>query len=197
MVDEGRHDELLARGGLYARLHALQFKTDGPTADSAAQDAQARRRPGSAAEGPYSAPRDGSNLLCRVSSAAGSAIAAKGSNRRRPSARASAKSSISGMSGTPPIFVEQRARNQQALIAERQAWCGTRSQVGPARHQRRPQARRGPNRSRKNPALSGAWAICAIAAAAQPGASTVGVQDQHPLTLAAAATPRPGSARCA
>ncbi len=26
VVDEGRHEELLARGGLYARLHDLQFK---------------------------------------------------------------------------------------------------------------------------------------------------------------------------
>jgi ABC-type multidrug transport system fused ATPase/permease subunit len=25
VVESGRHDELLARGGLYARLHALQF----------------------------------------------------------------------------------------------------------------------------------------------------------------------------
>ena len=25
VVDEGRHEELLAHGGLYARLHALQF----------------------------------------------------------------------------------------------------------------------------------------------------------------------------
>ena len=28
VVDEGTHDELLARGGLYARLHALQFSED-------------------------------------------------------------------------------------------------------------------------------------------------------------------------
>jgi ABC-type multidrug transport system fused ATPase/permease subunit len=26
VVEEGRHDELIARGGLYAGLHALQFK---------------------------------------------------------------------------------------------------------------------------------------------------------------------------
>jgi len=25
-VEQGRHDELIARGGLYAGLHALQFK---------------------------------------------------------------------------------------------------------------------------------------------------------------------------
>lgn len=36
VVDEGRHSELLERGGIYARLHALQFNTDGPTADELA-----------------------------------------------------------------------------------------------------------------------------------------------------------------
>ncbi|MYA88390.1 MAG: ABC transporter ATP-binding protein, partial [Boseongicola sp. SB0662_bin_57] len=28
VVDEGRHDELLSRGGLYARLYELQFNED-------------------------------------------------------------------------------------------------------------------------------------------------------------------------
>ena len=56
VVDEGRHDDLLARGGLYARLHTLQFKTDGPTADSVALAAQnksaaGQRHAGAAGEG--------------------------------------------------------------------------------------------------------------------------------------------------
>ncbi|KAA0909787.1 ABC transporter ATP-binding protein [Aquicoccus porphyridii] len=46
VVDQGTHDELLARGGIYARLHALQFKTDGPTADSVAQAKLARSSAG-------------------------------------------------------------------------------------------------------------------------------------------------------
>ena len=46
VVDEGSHDALLARGGVYAGLHALQFRSDGPTADAlAAQRLAARRKP--------------------------------------------------------------------------------------------------------------------------------------------------------
>ncbi|WP_348540489.1 ABC transporter ATP-binding protein [Shimia sp. R9_3] len=36
VVDEGTHDELLARGGVYAELHELQFKTSGETAEARA-----------------------------------------------------------------------------------------------------------------------------------------------------------------
>ncbi len=36
VVDEGTHDDLLARGGIYTRLHDLQFRSDGPTAEARA-----------------------------------------------------------------------------------------------------------------------------------------------------------------
>ena len=36
VVDEGHHDELLARGGIYAELHQLQFNTQGDTAEKRA-----------------------------------------------------------------------------------------------------------------------------------------------------------------
>lgn len=66
VVDEGTHDELLAHGGLYAQLHALQFKTGGPTADSLALAAQARPRRGSAKASTGSDPHGGSSLLKRI-----------------------------------------------------------------------------------------------------------------------------------
>ncbi|QPM89013.1 ABC transporter ATP-binding protein [Pseudooceanicola algae] len=43
-VDAGPHEALLERGGIYAHLHDLQFKTDGPTADAVAQQREAARR---------------------------------------------------------------------------------------------------------------------------------------------------------
>ncbi|MDU8928406.1 ABC transporter ATP-binding protein [Alisedimentitalea sp. MJ-SS2] len=66
VVDEGKHEELLARGGLYARLHSLQFKDDGPTADSVALAAQGKRRRGNGVGDPGSAHRDGSSLVSRI-----------------------------------------------------------------------------------------------------------------------------------
>lgn len=67
VVDEGTHDELLDRGGIYAELHALQFKTDGPTADSLAQ-ARAGRRPANNGKGSTGSDGpDGTSLLARIS----------------------------------------------------------------------------------------------------------------------------------
>ncbi|WP_322866472.1 ABC transporter ATP-binding protein [Aquicoccus sp. G2-2] len=66
VVDQGRHDVLLERGGLYARLHTLQFKSDGPTADSVALAAQGLRRKETAAGARGFARRDGASLLGRI-----------------------------------------------------------------------------------------------------------------------------------
>ncbi len=67
VVDEGSHDELLARGGVYAHLHDLQFKSDGPTADSLARDAQATPRKGSGKGSKGSDAPAGTSLLSRIS----------------------------------------------------------------------------------------------------------------------------------
>ncbi|WP_372612368.1 ABC transporter ATP-binding protein [Aquicoccus sp.] len=64
VVDQGTHEELLARGGIYARLHALQFKTDGPTADSVAQARLAKSNAGNSA--PSEAPRGLIGRLVRL-----------------------------------------------------------------------------------------------------------------------------------
>lgn len=67
VVDQGTHDELLARGGIYARLHELQFKTDGPSADTIAKAALGKRRKNSGSRSKDSAPRAGTSLLSRIS----------------------------------------------------------------------------------------------------------------------------------
>jgi ATP-binding cassette subfamily B protein len=64
VVDQGTHDDLLARGGLYARLHDLQFKTDGMSADKLAQERAGRRLQGNA-EGATGSARHGAASLPR------------------------------------------------------------------------------------------------------------------------------------
>lgn len=67
VVDEGNHDTLLARGGIYAELHQLQFKTDGPTADSLALERAGRRRRDSAAAATGSDAPGATSLFGRIS----------------------------------------------------------------------------------------------------------------------------------
>ncbi len=67
VIDEGNHDTLLSRGGAYARLYELQFKSNGPTADSAALATQGQRRNKSSRAAKDSSRPGGSSLLSRIS----------------------------------------------------------------------------------------------------------------------------------
>ncbi|SEQ36274.1 ATP-binding cassette, subfamily B [Thalassovita taeanensis] len=66
VVDEGTHDELLARGGIYAELHQLQFRSDGPSADKLAQARLGRPRTGSGSGSTGSDSPAAPNLLGRI-----------------------------------------------------------------------------------------------------------------------------------
>lgn len=66
VVDEGTHEALLAGDGLYARLHDLQFKTSGQTADKAALARQGRRRKKSATKATDSSHHAAPSLLSRI-----------------------------------------------------------------------------------------------------------------------------------
>ncbi len=66
LFDEDRHDELLTRVGIYADLHALQFKTSGPSADTRAQAAADQRRKENAKAKSGSGPRGEGSLLSRI-----------------------------------------------------------------------------------------------------------------------------------
>ncbi|SMO92525.1 ATP-binding cassette, subfamily B [Thalassovita litoralis] len=66
VVDEGTHDELLDRGGIYADLHALQFRTDGPTADSLALERAGQRRKGNGSGTTDSDAPGAPSLLTRI-----------------------------------------------------------------------------------------------------------------------------------
>lgn len=66
VVDQGNHDELLARGGIYAQLHALQFKTNEPSGDMIAQAHAGRHRTNTGSGSKGSAPHDGTTLFSRI-----------------------------------------------------------------------------------------------------------------------------------
>jgi ATP-binding cassette subfamily B protein len=66
VIDEGTHDQLIARDGTYARLYRMQFKADGPTADSRALDRLGRHRKDTAqASTDYDDPAE-TSLLQRI-----------------------------------------------------------------------------------------------------------------------------------
>ena len=98
VIDEGTHEQLIARDGIYARLYRMQFKADGPTADSRAQERPDRHRTDSAqASSRLRRPRrdqpSATYLAALVRAVTGNSAG------RRGKARASATSSISGASG--------------------------------------------------------------------------------------------------
>lgn len=66
VVDQGRHEDLLTHGGLYARLHDLQFKTDGMSADKLALARSGRRLTENAAAAPGSSPLAAASLPARI-----------------------------------------------------------------------------------------------------------------------------------
>ncbi|NIZ09017.1 ABC transporter ATP-binding protein [Pseudooceanicola sp. HF7] len=59
-VDQGPHEELLKRGGIYAHLHDLQFRTDGPTADQIAAQRAAEKL------GTVSTPPEDATMMRRL-----------------------------------------------------------------------------------------------------------------------------------
>ena len=66
VVDEGTHEDLLDRGGLYARLHDLQFRSDGMTADRLALERSGRSRRDSAEAGSGSGSLSAASLPRRI-----------------------------------------------------------------------------------------------------------------------------------